>query len=193
VLETACREAAAWQREGRVRPSFAISVNVSLIQLEEGGIVEEVTDALAESGLRRGSLTLELTETAFGGDARRMAALLQRLSDLDVELGVDDFGTGFSSLRHLQHFPIDLLKIPKPFVDGIGGPGDDSALAKAILEIADSLGLRVIAEGIERPEQAQRLRELGCRYGQGFLIDRPMPEPMMREALGRDLAAHGGD
>jgi diguanylate cyclase (GGDEF)-like protein len=193
VLETACEAAAGWQRDGRVRHDFAISVNVSLLQLEQDEIVAEVASALESSGLRRGSLTLELTETAFGGDARRMAALLQRLSDLDVELGIDDFGTGFSSLRHLQHFPIDLLKIPKPFVDGLGSPGDDAALAKAILEIADSLGLRVIAEGIERPEQAERLRELGCRYGQGFLVDRPMPEPMMREALSRDLAAHGAD
>ena len=150
-----------------------------------------MASALRESGLRSGSLTLELTETAFGGDSRQTAELLQRLSDLDVELGVDDFGTGFSSLRHLQNFPIDLLKIPKPFVDGLGRPGDDAALARAILEIAHSLGLRVIAEGIERPEQADRLRELGCRYGQGFLIDRPMPEARMREALQRDLAAHG--
>ncbi len=193
VLETACREAAGWQRDGRIRPGFAISVNVSLLQLEQGSIVDEVASALETSGLDPGSLTLELTESAFGGDARQTAALLQRLSDLDVELGVDDFGTGFSSLRHLQHFPIDLLKIPKPFVDGLGRQGDDSALAKAILEIAHSLGLRVIAEGIERREQADRLLELGCRYGQGFLIDRPMPEPMMREALERDLAAHGGD
>jgi EAL domain-containing protein (putative c-di-GMP-specific phosphodiesterase class I) len=117
-----------------------------------------------------------------------MARLLQRLSDLDVELGVDDFGTGFSSLRHLQHFPIDLLKIPKPFVDGLGSAGDDAALAKAILEIADSLGLRVIAEGIERAEQAERLRELGCRYGQGFLLHRPMPEERLRGVLARDPA-----
>jgi predicted signal transduction protein with EAL and GGDEF domain len=190
VLETACVDAAGWQRDGRAEPDFSISVNVSLLQLEHGPIVEEVVGALEGSGLRPDSLTLELTESAFGGDAQQMAQLLQQLSDLDVELGVDDFGTGFSSLRHLQHFPIDLLKIPKPFVDGLGSAGDDAALAKAILEIADSLGLRVIAEGIERPEQADRLRELGCRYGQGFLIARPMPEASMREVFARYPAGH---
>jgi len=128
---------------------------------------------------------LELTETAFGSDARKMAELLQELSDLDVELAVDDFGTGFSSLQHLQLFPIDQLKIPKPFIDGLGEPGDDSALAKAILDIGESLGLRVVAEGIETPEQLERLRDLGCRYGQGFLLDRPMEAGAMLEGLAR--------
>lgn len=173
VLDHAARTASRWQREHPGKADITVSVNVSLIQLEQGGIADAVRDVLSNSGLKPGTLTLELTETAFGSDARKMAELLQELSDLDVELAVDDFGTGFSSLQHLQLFPIDQLKIPKPFVDGLGKPGDDSALAKAILDIGESLGLRVVAEGIEEPEQLERLRELGCRYGQGYLLGRP--------------------
>ena len=176
VLERASRTAVRWQGSDSALADISLSVNVSLIQLEQGGIVDAVRSVLKDSGLKSGTLTLELTETAFGSDAKKMAQILQELSDLDVELAVDDFGTGFSSLQHLQLFPIDQLKIPKPFVDGLGGPGDDSALAKAILDIGESLGMRVIAEGIERPEQLERLRELGCRYGQGFLLDHPMGE-----------------
>ncbi len=183
VLDHATRAASRWQREAAAGGDVAVSVNVSLIQLEQGGIVEAVRDVLAGSGIRPGTLTLELTETAFGSDARRMAALLQELSDLDVELAIDDFGTGFSSLQHLQHFPIDQLKIPKPFVDGLGPAGDDAALVKAILDIGQSLGLRVVAEGIERPEQLERLRELGCRYGQGYLLGRPGEAAAIHAAL----------
>ncbi len=185
VLDEASRTASRWQRETAAGRDVAVSVNVSLIQLEQGGIIDAVREVLAGSGIRSGTLTLELTETAFGSDARRMAALLQELSDLDVELAIDDFGTGFSSLQHLQLFPIDQLKIPKPFVDGLGLPGDDAALARAILEIGESLGLRVVAEGIERPEQLERLRELGCRYGQGYLLGRPIDAAAIRAALGR--------
>lgn len=173
VLDHAARTASRWQRDTEAGRDVTVSVNVSLIQLEQGGIVDAVVEVLAGAGIRPGTLTLELTETAFGGDARRMATLLQELSDLDVELAIDDFGTGFSSLQHLQHFPIDQLKIPKPFIDGLGEAGDDAALTRAILEIGQSLGLRVVAEGIERPEQLERLRELGCRYGQGYLLGRP--------------------
>ncbi|MCO5327298.1 MAG: EAL domain-containing protein [Solirubrobacterales bacterium] len=186
VLDHAGRTAARWQSEVPGADAVGVSVNVSLIQLEQGGIADAVRDVLTSSGLSRGTLTLELTETAFGSDARKMAELLQELSDLDVELAVDDFGTGFSSLQHLQLFPIDQLKIPKPFVDGLGTPGDDSALAKAIIDIGESLGLRVVAEGIEHPEQIERLQELGCRYGQGFLLGRPMDAEAIVRTVGED-------
>lgn len=185
VLRHAARTAAGWQREVPGARQIGVSVNVSLIQLERGGIADAVRDVISSSGLNPGTLTLELTETAFGSDARKMAELLQELSDLDVELAVDDFGTGFSSLQHLQLFPIDQLKIPKPFVDDLGRPGDDSALTEAILDIGTSLGLRVVAEGIERPEQIGRLRELGCRYGQGFLLGHPVDA----EAIVRMISA----
>ena len=144
-------------------------------------------EVLRETGLAPGTLTLELTETAFSRDPEQMAVRLQELNDLDVELAVDDFGTGFSSLQHLQLFPIDMLKIPKPFIDGVGGGADDSALARAIIDIGQSLGMRVVAEGIERPEQLERLLELGCRFGQGFLLDRPMRPRCWRGGAGAEV------
>ena len=185
VLDHAARTASRWQREIPGARDVSISVNVSLIQLEQGGIADAVREVLASSGLRPGTLTLELTETAFGSDARKMAGLLQELSDLDVELAVDDFGTGFSSLQHLQLFPIDQLKVPKSFIDELGGPGGEFALTRAILEIGESLGIRVVAEGIESTEQLERLRELGCRYGQGYLLGRPVAAADIFELLGR--------
>lgn len=184
VLDHATRTASRWQQEIHAAGEVTVSVNVSLLQLEQGGMADAVREAFRTSRLRPGTLTLELTETAFGSDARRMAELLQELSDLDVELAVDDFGTGFSSLQHLQLFPIDQLKIPKTFIDELDGPGDESALAKAILDIGDSLGLRVVAEGIEGEDQLERLRALGCRYGQGYLLGRPAPVATILELLG---------
>lgn len=185
VLHEACATVAAWQRADPRSAQLFVSVNVSVLQLEQHGIVEEVSEAIRKSGLTPGSLTLELTETAFTRDPEQMAARLQQLNDIDIELAVDDFGTGFSSLQDLQRFPIDMLKIPKPFVDGVGCDADESALARAIIDIGGSLGLRVVAEGIERPEQLRRLRELGCRYGQGFLLGRPMLADAMGDALTR--------
>ena len=192
VLREACATMADWQRANPSPVPLTVSVNVSVVQLEQHGLVDDVREVLRETGLAPGSLTLELTETAFSRDPEQMAVRLQELNDLDVELAVDDFGTGFSSLQHLQLFPIDMLKIPKPFIDGIGGAADDSALARAIIDIGLSLGMRVVAEGIERPEQLQRLLELRCRFGQGFLLDRPMPAERMQEALSRDATARRG-
>ena len=175
VLFDACRTVAGWQRTHPLEIPLSVSVNVSVLQLDQDGFIDDVREALESSGLARGSLTLELTETAFTRDPDVMARVLDELNKLDVELAIDDFGTGFSSLQHLQHFPIDMLKIPKPFIDQVGGDGDDSSLTRAIIDIGESLGLRVVAEGIERQEQLDRLLELNCRYGQGYLLGRPIP------------------
>lgn len=193
VLFDACSQAAQWQRRYPSAVPLSVSVNVSVLQLEQEELIAEVRDALRESGLAPGSLTLELTETAFTRDPELMAAQLQRLNDLDVELAIDDFGTGFSSLQHLQHFPIDMLKIPKPFIDDLGGAGDDASLTRAIIDIGQSLGMRVVAEGIERPEQLERLLELGCRYGQGYLLDAPMQPDEMAARIEREATASGDE
>jgi diguanylate cyclase (GGDEF)-like protein len=174
VLFDACGTVAAWQRTHPSPKPMSVSVNVSVLQLDQDGFIEDVREALRESGLAPGSLTLELTETAFSRDPEVMAATLGELNELDVELAIDDFGTGFSSLQHLQHFPINMLKIPKPFIDDVGGPADDSSLTRAIIDIGGSLNLRVVAEGIERQEQLDRLLDLDCRFGQGYLLGRPM-------------------
>ena len=189
VLYDACATVARWQRERPDEVPLSLSVNVSVLQLDQPSFLDDVRGAIKASGIQRETLTLELTETAFTRDPEVMAATLQDLNELGIEIAIDDFGTGFSSLQHLQHFPIDILKIPKPFIDSIGGVADDSSLTRAIIDISQSLGLTVVAEGIERPEQLERLLELDCRYGQGYLLGRPMPAEQLEELLDRTPAA----
>jgi EAL domain-containing protein (putative c-di-GMP-specific phosphodiesterase class I) len=117
---------------------------------------------------------LELTETVLMQDSEGAVAQLRELKELDILVAVDDFGTGYSSLRYLKSFPIDVLKVAKPFVDELASPEERGVLARAIVELSRNLGLGSIAEGIESSEQAARLRELGCAYGQGFLFARPL-------------------
>jgi diguanylate cyclase (GGDEF)-like protein len=180
VLRTACRQAARWLTEFPSAETRIMSVNLSGRQLEDPNIVADVAAALADSGLPAAALVLEITETVLMHDTEATIARLTGLKTLGVRLAVDDFGTGYSSLRYLRRFPIDILKMAKPFVDGLD-PGDDEgrALARAIVELANSLKLACIAEGIEAPAQAEVLRELGCGLGQGFHFARPMaPEAM---------------
>jgi EAL domain-containing protein (putative c-di-GMP-specific phosphodiesterase class I) len=157
-----------------------MSVNLSGRQLEDPNIVADVAAALADSGLPASALVLEITETVLMHDTEATIARLTALKALGVRLAVDDFGTGYSSLRYLRRFPIDILKMAKPFVDGLD-TGDDEgrALARAIVDLATSLKLACIAEGIEAPAQADVLREIGCGLGQGFHFARPMASDAM--------------
>ncbi|WP_326999960.1 EAL domain-containing protein [Dactylosporangium sp. NBC_01737] len=168
VLDTACRQAAAW-------PGLKISVNLSPRQVQDPAVVLYVQRTLARSGLPPHLLTLEITESLLREDAEVAQHRLGELKALGVQLAVDDFGTGYSSLSRLHDFPIDVLKIPKPFVDGVAEGAERSALARAILDLAAALGLDVVAEGIEHQDQADELRRLGCPVGQGFHFSRPVP------------------
>ncbi|HYU60707.1 MAG TPA: EAL domain-containing protein [Solirubrobacterales bacterium] len=192
VLRDACLRAAAWRRRFLEHPALAMSVNLSSEQVREAELVEEVEGALAESQLDPHSLILELTETAFMEDVEEIAARLRELKVLGVQLAVDDFGTGYASLQHLRRFPIDVLKIAKSFVDELGGTSDDSALARAIIDLGGSFQLRVVAEGIEHPAQLDRLMELGCDLGQGFHFARPMEPEAIERLLGEDPRAAAG-
>ena len=172
VLNTACRDAASWQRSGL---PTRISVNLSPRQVQDPGLVLYVQQALRHSGLPAEALTLEITESLLSEDAEIASHRLRELKGLGVLLAVDDFGTGYSSLSRLHDFPIDILKIPKPFVDGVARGGEQSALARAIVELSAALGLQVIAEGIEEHEQSLALQRLGCELGQGFHYARAVP------------------
>ncbi|HET8672018.1 MAG TPA: EAL domain-containing protein, partial [Thermoleophilaceae bacterium] len=174
VLAEACRRGAEWQS---VAPGVQVAVNLSGWQLEQPDIVDEVAAALENSGLPQHTLVLELTETILMHDTEATIAKLRALKDLGARLAIDDFGTGYSSLRYLQRFPIDVLKIPKPFVDELDGEVETGVLARAILDLSRHLELRTVAEGIETAQQLERLRALGCPFGQGFLLARPMPFP----------------
>ena len=188
VLNEACRQAAAWQA---IRPSLAIGVNLSAVQLDQPLLVDEVAQTLAETGLDPRSLMLEITETVLMQDVESTTERLGNLKDLGVQLAVDDFGTGYSSLQYLRGFPIDILKIAKSFVDGVSGASDDSALARAIIDLGDSFQLRVVAEGIEHRVQLDRLLELGCDLGQGFYFAKPMPAALLEDLLGSSQTLPG--
>ena len=177
VLHEACRQAAQWHVDPRMGRPW-VSVNLSGLQLLDGSLDAEVAAALAASTLAPESLMLEITETVLVQDVGTAVARLENLRALGVSIAIDDFGTGYSSLRYIRRFPADILKIAKPFVDGLHDE-TDTALVRTIIALADSLGLRTVAEGIEDREQLARLCELGCTLGQGYLFARPMEGPAL--------------
>ena len=167
ALAEACRQAVRWS------DSATIAVNVSGRQLEDHGYIFDVADALERSGLAPDRLVLEITESVLMRDPEAALERLGSLRILGVRIAIDDFGTGYSSLAYLQRFPVNVLKIDKAFVAGVDEPGG-AALARAIVALGNALGLRTVAEGAETPEHAETLRDLGCRYAQGYLFGRPM-------------------
>ena len=173
VLVEACEQLAAWNSaDGE---NFNLSVNLSRRQLISPHLADEVRTAIALSGIDPHQLILEITESVLMEDPDRASVALAELRAMGIRIAVDDFGTGYSSLSHLQRFPVDILKIDKSFIDPLVGqdPGS-SALVTAIIGLAQSLGLDVIAEGIEHESQLHRLVDLGCSQGQGFLMARPL-------------------
>ena len=172
VLFEACRFAATWPDSEAGTPT--ISVNVSPLRFRHPGFVEELVEALDASGLPPERLVLEITESALVQDSERVVERLDELKRLGVQLAIDDFGTGYSALSYLKDFPIDVLKIDKTFIDSIAMSTEDSALARAVLHLGQTLGLKVVAEGVEEDVQASALRKLKCPHAQGFLFSRPV-------------------
>ena len=182
VLREACRQARQMQTLLPAEPPLAMSVNLSVKQLQHSDIATDVRDALAESGLAASSLTLEITETVMMTDTDLAVQRLIDLKELGVRLAMDDFGTGYSSLSYLSRFPVDILKMDRSFLRDGASP-QTSALAAAVIALGETLELEVVAEGIEYPEQWRGLRELGCGSGQGFLFARPMDADATLEYL----------
>jgi PAS domain S-box-containing protein len=173
VLRTACRQGRAWLDQGFA--PIRISVNISVHQLRRTGIVDSIDQILFESNLGAESLELEITESSMLDANPNISAAISRLTELGIGLALDDFGTGYSSLSALQRFPIERLKIDRSFVSGVGGNANDEALVSAVLALARTLSIEVVAEGVETEEQARFLTELGCRELQGYLFSRPLP------------------
>ncbi|KAA6184466.1 EAL domain-containing protein [Thiohalocapsa marina] len=186
VLRQACRQAVAWQAAGL--PVDIIAVNFSAVQFRQGKIDAVVFDALEESGLAPECLDLEITESILLEDLQRVLAALQRFEARGIQLSIDDFGTGFSSLSYLRQFPVHRLKIDRSFVRDILKDPGDRALVQTIIQMARNLNLRSIAEGVEDPLVLEQLRALGCNEAQGYLFSRPAPP----EAFTRWLAGLGG-
>ena len=175
VLEQACAQARKWRDSFPTRAPLSLSVNVSPIQLGREDFVQDVERILRETGVDAATITLEITESALMEDTDASTAALGNLKALGVHLAIDDFGTGYSSLSYLQRMPIDILKIDRSFVNRIDQGGDELAFARAIVELARSLSLRTIAEGIELESQAECLDQLGCDLEQGFLYAKAVP------------------
>jgi diguanylate cyclase (GGDEF)-like protein len=184
VLEEACRQAALWRRDRDADDApFRIAVNISAWQVQHSGLVDDVRAALAHNELPASALTLEITESVMLTDTEVTLARLHALKEIGVSLAIDDFGTGYSSLAYLHRFPVDVLKIDKAFVDGVGEASHDPTLLRAIVAIGEALRLPMVAEGIERPAQVDGLRFLGCDLGQGYHFARPLPADQLTAML----------
>jgi EAL domain-containing protein (putative c-di-GMP-specific phosphodiesterase class I) len=176
VLAQACQQLAAWRSAGY--EELRMAVNVSTLQFERQDWVETIAATLESSGVPPSALELELTETVVMKNCERAAERLAQLRALGISSAIDDFGTGYSSLKYLQHLPIDTLKIDQSFVRNLDplsdGESGNGAIVRAIVTLAQQLGLRVVAEGVETNEELELLRRLGCDLVQGFLFSKPM-------------------
>jgi diguanylate cyclase (GGDEF)-like protein/PAS domain S-box-containing protein len=187
VLREACRQAARWRDSGW---PVGLSVNFSLRQVSAAGFAQSVLTVLDDTGLPRSALTLEVTERVLIEIHDEVMDGLATLRQLGVRLAIDDFGTGYASLAYLRQLPVDIIKIDPSFVAGLGTDGTLAMLTRTIVQVGHDLGIEIVAEGIERPEQLELLRAMGCGLGQGFLIARPMPasgiDGLLREQDHRD-------
>jgi diguanylate cyclase (GGDEF)-like protein len=187
VLHEACRQAAVWQSRLEQSHPISLSVNLSPSELHEPELVDEVVRALRDSGLEPARLVLEITESVFMRDTEATIERLAALKAEQVKLAIDDFGTGYSSLGYLRRFPLDRVKIAKPFVDDLSSGGEQATLARAIVGLADAFGLQAVAEGIENAEQARRLDEIGCELGQGHYFAAALPAEEIEQLLRNGL------
>ncbi len=175
VLESACQQCMKWRDEKN--PNFHIAVNVSGKQLKADGFAKHVSDILSKTGLPANALELEITESLILTEDETYSHILHELSEIGLRLLMDDFGTGYASLSHLRQLPFDLLKIDRSFIKDLGVEG--SPLAETIVEMAHSMRMGVVAEGVETQEALIFLKQAGCEYAQGFLFERPVPEHMV--------------
>ena len=182
VMREACRQARAWQLAGL--PQLRVAVNLSPSQFRQGNIVSMIRDALDEAGLEPRFLEVELTETTVMTDPEESIAILEKLSKMGVLVSVDDFGTGYSSMSYLRRFPIDKLKIDRSFINEVMSRPDDASIVRAIVSLAHSLRLKVVAEGVESTAQLDFLRTIGCDQYQGFHFSKALPASQF-EALVR--------
>ena len=186
VIREACRQARAWQTAGLAW--LRISVNLSASQFRQEGLVASIERALKESGLEPKYLEVELTESVVMTDPEESIAVLEELSKMGVLVSVDDFGTGYSSMSYLRRFPIDKLKIDRVFISEIVNRPEDASIVRAIVSLAHSLRLKVVAEGVETPQQLEFLKAVGCDEYQGYHFSQPLPAAKF-EALIRDARA----
>jgi diguanylate cyclase (GGDEF)-like protein len=180
VFRSVCEQLRRW---GGLRSPARISVNLSARQFRQPDLVDAIRSAVTEAGVSAAMLGVEVTESALIDDPEKASVTLSRLKDMGLAISIDDFGTGYSSLSYLKRFPIDCLKIDRTFVRDIATDPDDAAIVTAIITMAQSLKLDVVAEGVENQEQLDFLRARGCAAAQGFFFSRPLPAEAVRSML----------
>jgi len=184
ILRTACAQAKAWQEEGY--SPFRVSVNVSARLFQQYDLSRTILDILLDTGLGPESLELEITESVAMSNLESTLKTLWKLNGFSIRIAMDDFGTGYSSLAYLKKFPISLLKIDQAFIRDLDRSPEDQKIVKAILAMARSLDIAVIAEGVERVEQLDLLKSFGCDLAQGFLFSKAVPAAEFAILLGEN-------
>ena len=188
ILEEACRQIHAWQEQYPADPPLTMNVNLSARQCAEMDLIEKIVEILGKNKVDPGSLKLELTESLVVEDSRATSIMLSKLRELGIQVQIDDFGTGYSSLSSLHTLPIDTLKIDRTFISQIGINNGGIEIVQTILALAHSLGMKVIAEGVETDEQLSKLKSLDCKYVQGFLIARPVDSREAGALIGKSFS-----
>jgi EAL domain-containing protein (putative c-di-GMP-specific phosphodiesterase class I) len=186
VLEAALRQSYEWHEQGLQQP---LSVNLSVHDLRDPKLLDRISGSLATWGAQAGWIEFELTESALMADPVGALETLTRLKRLDVELTIDDYGTGYSSLASLRHLPIQQVKIDRCFVTGIPADASNDAIVRSTIDLAHALGALVVAEGVETPSELQRLADIACDLAQGYLIGRPLPGDELAQLIRQRQAA----
>jgi len=175
VLQSACQQIHLWEQEKLTDSPLNMSVNISARQFAQTDLIAQIDEILTETQLNPQNLKLEITESAIMNNAPTAKIILQQLRQRQIQLSIDDFGTGYSSLSYLHNFPVDTLKIDRSFVSSLDGMPENLGLVPAIMKIAETMKMNVVAEGIENSQQLAQLRALGCDFGQGYLFSKPLP------------------
>jgi EAL domain-containing protein (putative c-di-GMP-specific phosphodiesterase class I) len=185
VLEASLQQCRRWEDAGH---QIGVAVNLSARMLLDQSLPDEIARRIADAGVDPARLTLEITETSIMADPTSSAGILSRLSAMGISISIDDFGTGYSSLSYLKRLPVDEIKIDRSFVTSMASDEDDAVIVRSIIELGRTLGLRVVAEGVEIEQTWNRLEALGCDVVQGYLLSRPVPAEKLTHLLTRSAA-----
>jgi EAL domain-containing protein (putative c-di-GMP-specific phosphodiesterase class I) len=186
VMGEACQQLRIWQEQKLTQEPLTVSVNLSGRQFSQSNLIEQIDEIFQKTQLSPQSLKLEITESVLINSSQSAMAIIRELKKRQIQLSLDDFGTGYSSLSYLHCFPINTLKIDKSFVNRMEGSQENMGLVPAIMSMAHTMGINVIAEGIETPEQLAQLRALNCDFGQGYLFSRPVESKLASELIMAD-------
>jgi EAL domain-containing protein (putative c-di-GMP-specific phosphodiesterase class I) len=181
TIREAVRQLALWKESGLADEKTSVSINLSPKQFDDTGLIEMIANSLLEHGLSPATVHLEVTEGVLISDGDKALTVLRKLEELGVGLELDDFGKGYSSLSYLHRYPFGILKVDRAFVSGLGEKEDSHAIVHTIIALAHTLGMKVIAEGIETECQLAILKTLGCEFGQGFLFSKPLSPHAIQE------------